>query len=110
MKTVLKKTSILETKRHDFDNEFAYIEVWNNNSLKDNYFAVKEDLFLDGSLKPKAKKYFYSPFYGDEIEKEIKPIRLEKFNWFDKLYYFDEDGEIHRIDGVKAEDIEYSLN
>jgi len=110
MRTIVKKTIILETKRHDFDNEFAYVEIWTNNHLKDNYFAEKESLFLDGSLKPKAKKYFYSPFYGEEIEKEIKPVKLEKFQWFDKLYYFDEEGEIVRIDGVKAEDIEYSLN
>lgn len=110
MRTILKKTATIETKRHDFDNKFAYIEIWTNNRLKDNFFAEKDDLFLDGSLKKDARKYFYSPFYGEEIEKEIKPIKLEKFNWFDKLYYFDEDGEIHRIDGMRAEEIEYSLN
>lgn len=110
MRTIVEKTITQKTLRHDFDNEFAYIEHWNNNHLRDNYFALKEELFPDGSLKPKARKFFYSPFYGDEIEKEIKPVKWDKFNWFDKLYYFDEEGEITRIDGVRAEEIEYSLN
>ncbi len=85
--------------RHDFDNEFAYIEVWGNNILKDCYFAEKENLFMDGSLKPDSRKYFYSPLSGDEIEKEIKPIKLDKFAWFDRLFFFNEDGEIERITG-----------
>jgi hypothetical protein len=101
VKTIVKKTINLETKRHDFDNEFAYIEQWTNTVLKDCYFAEKEFLFLDGTIKSEGKKYFYSPFIGDQIEKQIKSINLEKFNWFDKLYYIDNDGDICSINNTK---------
>lgn len=107
MRTIVKKTIIQETKRHDFDNEFAYVEIWANNHLKDNYFAEKAFLFPDGSLKKHATKYFYSPYSGEEIEKEIEPVKYDKFNWFDKLYYFNEDGSIFRIDGREALKIDY---
>lgn len=110
MRTIVEKTITQKTLRHDFDNEFAYIEHWNNSSLRDNYFALKEDLFPDGSLKPKCRKYFYSPFFGEEVEKEIKPVKIEKFQWFDRLYFFDEQGEIFNISGQKASDEETSLN
>ena len=107
MRTIVKKTIIQETKRHDFDNDFAYVEIWTNNHLKDNYFAEKAFLFPDGSLKKHAVKYFYSPYSGDEIEKEIEPVKYDKFNWFNKLYYFDEEGTILRIDGRIAAEIDY---
>jgi hypothetical protein len=107
MKTIVKKTIILETKKYDFENEFAYIEQWSNAHLKDCYFAEKEFLFPDGSLKNNGKKYFYSPYSGLEIEKEIKAINPLNFKWFDKLYYFDENGDVLRIDDVKAEDVCY---
>jgi hypothetical protein len=106
MRTILKKTITLETKRYDFDNEFAYIEVWANNLLKDNYFAEKDFLFPDGTVKKDGRKYFYSPLWGSDIEKEIKPVKVEKFKWFDRLFYFNEEGEILRIDGVCSLDIE----
>jgi hypothetical protein len=107
VRTIVKKTVVLETKRFDFDNEFAYIEVWWNNHLKDCYFAEKQMLFQDGSVKPAGKKYFYSPMSGLWIEKDIKSIRCEKFRWFEQLYYFDEEGEIFRIDGTPAADCDY---
>ncbi len=98
MKTILKKSIKLETKRHDFDNDFAYIEVWRNNILKDCYFAEKQYLWPDGSLKRGGTKFFYSPNADNFIEKEIKALNYLKFNCFDRLYYFDEDGEILQID------------
>ena len=98
VKTILKKTVSLETKRHDFDNEFAYIEQWRNTILTDCYFAEKEYLFPDGSLKAGDKKYFYSPLHGEEVEKEIKRVDLSKFNWFDRLYCINEEGIICRIE------------
>lgn len=110
MRTLVKKTLVYEVKRHDFDNEFAYIEVWNNNILKDCFFAEKDGLFMDGSLRPEYKKYFYSPYSGEEIEKEIKPIRVSSFKWFDKLYYIDESGEIFRIDGSPASEVSYEID
>lgn len=93
MKTIVKKNITLETKRHDFDNEFAYIEQWANTILKDCYFAEKEFLFQDGSLKHGGRKYFYSA-NSEEPEKNIKPINYENFKGFDHLYYIDENGEV----------------
>ena len=98
MKTIVKKVVKLETKRHDFDNDFAYIEVWRNNTLTDCYFAEKQYLWPDGSVKRGGVKYFHSALHGDEIEKEIKPINLEKFNWFNRLFYLDGDGNVQQID------------
>ena len=98
MKTIVKKVVKLETKRHDFDNDFAYIEVWRNNTLKDCYFAEKQYLWPDGSVKRGGVKYFHSPLHGDEIEKEIKPINYDKFNWFNRLFYLDGDGTVNQID------------
>ncbi len=109
MRTIVQKTIIHETKRHDFDNEFAYIEVWQNNHLKDCYFAEKDLLFPDGTIKKDGKKYFYSPFSGEEICKEVKQINLN-FKWFDKLYYFDDEGNIFRIDGTPSADVDYNLD
>ena len=106
MKTIVKKTINLETKRHDFDNEFAYIELWANSQLKDCYFAMQDTLFMDGTLKNGGKKYFYSKYTGEDVEKEIKPINYETFLSFDKLYYYDEDGEVMRIDGRLCDEIE----
>ena len=70
----------METKRHDFDNDFAYVEVWRNNTLKDCYFAEKQYLWPDGSLKRGGVKYFHSPLHGEEIEKETKPLNYLAFN------------------------------
>ena len=97
MKTIVKNVIKLETKRHDFDNDFAYIEIWRNAALTDCYFAEKQFLWPDGSLKRGGIKYFYSSLHGDDVEKNIKSVNLEKFNWFDRLYYFDEEGEIQKI-------------
>ena len=99
MKTIVKKVVRLETKRHDFDNDFAYVEVWRNNTLKDCYFAEKQYLWPDGSLKLGGVKYFHSPLHGDEIEKEIKPLNYLNFKWFNRLFYLDEDGSVCQIDG-----------
>ena len=109
MKTIVKKTVSLETMKHDFDNEFVYIEQWANSHLKDCYFAEKEFLFPDGSIKNEGKKYFYSPFSGLDIEKEIEAIDCSKFKWFDKLYFYDSEGEIIRIDGKRAEEVSYNF-
>ncbi len=98
MKTIVKKVVRLETKRHDFDNDFAYIEVWRNSTLKDCYFAEKQYLWPDGSLKKEGTKYFHSPLHGGDIEKEIKPLNYSKFQWFDRLFYLDEDGNVQQID------------
>jgi len=51
VKTIVKNVIKLETKRHDFDNDFAYIEIWRNAALTDCYFAEKQFLWPDGSLK-----------------------------------------------------------
>tara|TARA_R110002167_G_C12182096_1_gene604695 strand:- start:108 stop:452 length:345 start_codon:yes stop_codon:yes gene_type:complete len=103
VKTIVKKVVKLETKRHDFDNDFAYIEVWRNNALTDCYFVEKQYLWPDGSIKLGGVKYFHSALHGNEIEKEIKPINLEKFHWFNRLFYLDGDGTVHQIDSDDAE-------
>ena len=103
MKTIVKKSIKLETKRHDFDNDFAYIEVWRNNSLTDCYFAEKQYLWPDGSLKLGGIKYFYSSLRREEIEKEIKTLNYKMFKLFDCLYYFNEDGDICQIESERKE-------
>lgn len=95
MKTIVKKTITLETRRHDFDNQFAYVEIWSNTVLKDCYFAEKEFLFKDGSLKSGGIKYFYSAS-SEDPEKSIKPIQFQQFKAFNHLYYINEDGEVER--------------
>ena len=97
MKTIVKKKVTLETKRHDFDNEFAYIEQWRNSILTDCYFVEKQFLWPDGSVKQGGIKYFYSPLHGDEVDKKIKPLNYNKFKWFDRLYFINQQGEIERI-------------
>jgi len=104
VRTIVNKTITLQTKRHDFDNEFSYIEVWSNAHLKDCYFAEKDFLFPDGTIKNGGKKYFYSKYTGEDVEKEIRSLNYETFYSFDKLFYYDEDGNVIRIDGVLAED------
>jgi hypothetical protein len=103
VKTIVKKVIRLETKRHDFDNDFSYVEVWRNNNLKDCYFAEKQYLWPDGSLKKGGIKYFYSTLNGEEIEKEIKPLNYEYFNLFDRLFYLDGNGDIRPIDSDAIE-------
>ncbi len=96
MKTVVKKQLKIETKRHDFDNEFAYIETWHNTQLKDCYFAEKQYLWPDGTIKNGGKKFFFcnNPEY---LEKKIKPVNYTNFTHFDHLYFFDENGQILNI-------------
>ena len=84
----------METKRHDFDNEFAYIEQWRNTILLDCYFAEKEYLWPDGTVKGEGKKYFYSPLPEDEAEKVVKTVDLVGFQWFDQLYYINDEGSV----------------
>lgn len=98
MKTIVKKVIRLETKRHDFDNDFAYIEVWRNNTLTDCFFAEKQYLWPDGSLKRGGLKYFYSNLETLDAEKEIKPLNYKRFELFNKLFYLDRDGSICPID------------
>ncbi len=102
MRTIFKKVINLETKRHDFDNDFAYVEIWKNQVLKDCYFAEKQYLWPDGSLKKGAIKYFYSPLYGDDIEKEIKSLKYKDFNYFNNLYYINKDGVICQIESEQT--------
>ncbi len=96
MKTIVKKELKIETKRHDFDNEFAYLETWHNNQLKDCYFVEKEFLWPDGNIKSGGKKYFFCN-NPDLPEKEIKCINYNSFNHFDHLSFFDENGQIINI-------------
>jgi len=105
VKTIVKQVIKLETKRHDFDNDFSYIEVWRNNNLKDCFFAEKQYLWPDGSLKKGGIKYFYSTLNGEEIEKEIKPLNYKHFNLFDRLFYLDRDGGIRQINSDTIEGV-----
>ena len=99
MKTIVKKTITLETKRFDFENEFAYIEVWQNTKLKDCYFAEKEYLYPDGTIKAGGKKYFFCK-NPDDVEKKIKTLNYLNFTYFEHLYYIDENGKIRNINLV----------
>lgn len=110
MKTVLLKTLKIEHKLHDFENGFVYVEHWANNSLKDCFFAYKGDVFPDGTIKNGKTKFFYSRESGENIKKEVEPICIRSFKWFDKLYFVNLSGEVQRIDGVLAKDCDYSLS
>ena len=96
MKVISQQTLTLKTLRHDFNNDFAYIEQWVNNGLKDCYFAEKESLFPDGTVKPMHRKYFYSPF-TDEPEKSVKQVNTHTFNAFENLFYYDDEGDVFCI-------------
>ena len=96
MKTIVKKELKIETKRHDFDNEFAYLETWHNSQLKDCFFVEKEFLWPDGTIKSGGKKYFFCN-NPDLPEKEIKCINYHSFKHFDHLSFFDENGQIINI-------------
>jgi hypothetical protein len=96
VKTIVKKELKIETKRHDFDNEFAYIETWHNTLLKDCYFAEKQFLWPDGTIKNGGEKLFFCNT-PDLLEKEIKPINYTRFDNFDHLYFFDKNGIIVNI-------------
>lgn len=104
MRTLVKKTITLETKRFDFENEFAYIEIWSNAQLKDCYFAEKDFLYPDGTIKKGGRKYFFSKYSGEDVEKVLRPIDYIKFEAFNKLYYYDENGDCFCIDGKPAEE------
>ena len=91
MRTVSKRTITFEVKRHDFENEFAYVEVWRNSSLTDCFFAYKEDINPDGSLKGERAKFFFSK---DGREKYVSPIDFVNFESFNMLCSLDVNGEI----------------
>jgi|TARA_R100001082_G_scaffold54453_1_gene29795 hypothetical protein len=109
VKTIVKKVIRLETKRHDFDNDFAYIEVWRNNTLTDCYLAEKQYLWPDGSLKKGGIKYFYASVDYSDPEKEIKPLNCSQFDRFDCLFYLDGDGSICQIDSESVDSPEKIL-
>lgn len=96
MKSIVKKKLSIETKRHDFDNQFAYIETWHNTQLKDCYFAEKEYLWPDGTIKSKGRKYFFCKD-PEDLKKEIKPVNYLGFKNFDRLYFLGENGQIINI-------------
>ena len=89
-------------------DDFVYVEVWHNMVLKDNYFCLAGDIYPNGDVRPNARKFFYSKNSTDDIRRELKPVvKPSTFTHFDKLYYFDEDGEIFRIDGTPASECDY---
>ena len=96
MKSIVRKKLSIETKRHDFDNQLAYIETWHNTQLKDCYFAEKEYLWPDGTIKSGGRKYFFCEDTED-LRKEIKPLNYSSFKSFDSLYFLGENGQIVNI-------------
>lgn len=70
---------------------------------------MQDCLFMDGSLKSGGKKYFYSKYTGEDVEKEIKSVNPETFESFQKLFYYNEEGEVVRIDDTLAADIENNI-
>lgn len=110
MKEVNRRNILYRTLLHDFENGFVYVENWANSSLNDCFFAYRSDVWPDGSIKKGKLKYFYSRESGEDIKKEVKPVRVEKFKWFDKLYFVNLSGDIQRIDGTPARDCDYGLD
>jgi len=100
VKTTFKNLISIIVKKHEFDNEFVYVEITSNSVLKDCFFAEKEFLNKDGSLKVGGKKYFFS---GDDInvEKKIERIDCKGFSSFDNLFYYDSVGDINNIKNKK---------
>lgn len=100
---VTERTTVYRVFRFNFDNEFAYIEKRANARVQDCYFAEKDQLFMDGSLKPNGIKYFHcsDPF---EIKKTNKPINCLGFDDWDNLYYIGDSGEIFNKNGSVVED------
>lgn len=96
MKTIYKKLTATQIKKYDFDNEFCYLEKRCNSVLTDCYFAEKEFLNADGSIKNGGRKYFYCE---DQVNltKEVVSLDYENFLSFDSLYYFNENGVIVNI-------------
>ncbi len=99
-KLVLDKTTRYRTFVIDF-GMWQGVERWENARLKDSFFCQAGDLWPDGSLRNGKTKYFFSPYSGEEIKKEVGPID-SNFKFFDYLYYHDEQGEIRRVDGTLA--------
>jgi hypothetical protein len=101
VKTIVrnKKNISIDIRRHDFENEFAYLEVYVNGKLKDCFFAEKEFLFMDGTLKKGGRKYFFCPLSGRSVEKELAQINCASFQSFENLFYVGEGGEIRKING-----------
>lgn len=96
MKTIYKKLTATQIKKHDFENEFSYLEKRCNSILVDNYFAEKEFLNPNGSIKEGGRKYFYCEDQANLI-KEVVSLDYENFSSFDCLYYFNENGVIVNI-------------
>ena len=96
MKTIYKKLTATQIKKYDFDNEFSYLEKRCNSVLTDCYFAEKEFLNPDGSIKNGGRKYFYCND-RNKPSKEIVSLDYKNFDQFDCLYFFDENGEILNI-------------
>lgn len=109
MKLVLDKTIRYRTFIHEFDNLWIGVENWENARIKDSFFCLHGDLWPDGSLRTGKTKYFYSPYSGEDIVKEVKQID-PNFKWFDKLYFISPvTGEILRVDGKPAKDCFYNV-
>lgn len=101
MYTVLDRQVRYRTLRHDFDNDWAYLEQFENDRFVGCFFTKKGNLFPDGTPKSKMSVYYYIPLVGvDEITlndvdwTKVKFNRLgndiESFDYFDKLYSYAE--------------------
>lgn len=100
MKLVNRKLLAVRTQKHDFDNDFCYVELVINGQLKDSFFVEKQYLNTDGSIKNGGIKYFHSEdkFNPEKIIKKIEP---ESFEDFDNLYFYNTNGNILNInDGI----------
>ena len=97
MKLVCHRKVEYKTYVHDFENGFLYVEEWENNRLKDDFFVKQGDLYIDGSVKPDRVKYFYSPFDLPKAKKEVGNVKLKRFKYFDRLFFVNGDGVIERI-------------
>lgn len=103
LKEINRRTITYKVFRFDFDNELAYIEQRKNARLVDCYFAEKDGLWPDGSIKPGYNKYFFCS-NPDNVQKIVKPIDCLNFDFFNHLYYFDDNGKIFRVDGKEMVD------
>lgn len=93
LKEIASRKITYRTFRFDFDNGLTYIEQKANARVQDCFFAEKDQLWPDGSIKDEGVKYFYCSD-PEDVEKNIKPINCLTFNGFDHLYFINDQGEI----------------
>ena len=96
MYTVLDKSIRYRTLRYDFENEWAYLEQFENERFVNCYFSKKDNLFPDGTVKSKMGIYHYIPIIGvDNITINDVDFTKVNHNRLGDLATFNDFGKLH---------------